>query len=198
MNVSRWDLPQVGGGGSATTALGYAYSYETNNTGRATFADSLYDSTLDRSWSFDQVGRLMLAYTGKEANGIWGSPDGPYAQGFGYDVWGNRTHREGWGGAYGSYTNESPTFANNQQVGLTYDASGNFTAGLVSYDATGQAVSSTEPGGYTYGFDGDRLRGKKIDAGVTTYYLRSSVLGWEDRGRVEWQRLVRQRICLSG
>src|SRR5262249_31296776 len=40
LGLSRWDLPQVGGGGSATTALGYGYSYETNNTDLATFAEA--------------------------------------------------------------------------------------------------------------------------------------------------------------
>lgn len=123
------------------------------------------------------MGRLVQAYTGKEANGIWGSPDGPYAQSFGYDVWGNRTHREGWGGIYGSYTNDSPTFANNKQSGLTYDAAGNFTAGGTAvYDAMSQQVSFSA-GGMTHAYDGDRLRGKKTEAGVATYYLRSSVLG---------------------
>ena len=177
LQLSRWDLPQVGGGGTATTALGYAYQYESGNSGRVNFADSLYDSTLDRSWTYDHVGRLVQAYTGKEANGIWGSPDGPYAQSFGYDVWGNRTHREGWGGSFGSYTNDNPSFTNNRVAGQIYDAAGNHTAGVVTYNAESQAVSSTEPGGYSYGFDGDRLRGKKTESGVTTYYLRSSVLG---------------------
>ena len=176
LQISRWDLPQVGGGGTATTALGYAYQYESSgNSGRVQFADSLYDSTLDRSWTYDHVGRLVQAYTGKEANGIWGAPDGPYAQSFGYDVWGNRTHREGWGGSYGSYTNDNPTFTNNKQNGLGYDAAGNYTSGGATYDAMGQAVSIT--GGANSYFDGDRLRGKRVEGGVTTYYLRSSVLG---------------------
>ena len=87
------------------------------------------------------------------------------------------TSKPGWGGSYGSYTNENPTFSDNKQNGLTYDAAGNFTAGVVTYNAESQAVASTEPGGYAYGFDGDRLRGKKTESGVTTYYLRSSVLG---------------------
>jgi RHS repeat-associated protein len=60
--------------------------------------------------------------------------------------------------------------------GLQYDASGNSTGdGSVLYDATGQMNSY--PGGPTQSFDGDGLRAKKIESGVTTYYLRSSVLG---------------------
>jgi RHS repeat-associated protein len=45
-----------------------------------------------------------------------------------------------------------------------------------AYDATGQQTyaSSTV---LTQSYDGDRLRVKKVESGVTTYYLRSSVLG---------------------
>ena len=71
MVLSRWDLPNPDGGNNSTNALGYTYSYNQygeGNTGRPDFADSLYDSTLDRAWTNDHVGRLKLAYTGQEAN----------------------------------------------------------------------------------------------------------------------------------
>ena len=91
-----------------------------SNTGRPDFADSLYDSTIDRAWSHDHVGRLISAYTGTEANAIWGNPDGPYAQSYSYDVWGNLTSRAGWGGSNPSYT---ATFNSNNRM-VTNPANG--------------------------------------------------------------------------
>src|SRR5262249_37387862 len=44
------------------------------------------------------------------------------------------------------------------------------------YDATGQQASSNI-GSVQNGYDGDWFRGKKTEYGVTTYYLRSTVLG---------------------
>jgi RHS repeat-associated protein len=64
---------------------------------------------------------------------------------------------------------------------VNYDAAGNMVDGswyTFRYDATGQQTRAACPG-YTLDqvYDGDRLRGKKVEDGVTTYYLRSSVLG---------------------
>ena len=181
MFLTQWNVPGV-------LAYGYHYDYYgENNTGRVTFADNLYngasrDATLDRSWYYEDMGRFGVGYTGSEARATigtdtWGHPDGPYAQGYGYDVWGNRTHEEGWGGIYGSYTNGNPTYTSNRRNGGTYDLAGNYTAGgAATYDATGQQVAYTT-GSISHVYDGDRLRGKKVDHGVGTYYVRSSVLG---------------------
>lgn len=71
MALAGWDLPNPSGGGNSENALGYTYSYNQygeGNTGRPDFANSLYDSRLDRAWAYDHVGRLTSAYTGKEAN----------------------------------------------------------------------------------------------------------------------------------
>jgi len=47
-----------------------------------------------------------------------------------------------------------------------------------SYDTTGQQASASYSGYLLQQYyDGDRLRGEKIDNGAATYYLRSSVLG---------------------
>jgi hypothetical protein len=42
--------------------LGYTYNYDyfNNRTFRVSYAQNLYDSTLDRSYEYDQVGRLGL------------------------------------------------------------------------------------------------------------------------------------------
>jgi hypothetical protein len=73
--------------------MGWNYSYNNFNesTGRATYAQNLYDATLDRSYDYDQVGRLIASYAGSDARAHIGTGsgtgDGPYAQLYGYDVW---------------------------------------------------------------------------------------------------------------
>jgi RHS repeat-associated protein len=180
MFLTQWNIPGV---------LGYTYHYDNygeNNTGRVTFADNVTngaarDGTLDRSWYYDDMARLQVSYTGSEARATigtdtWGHPDGPYAQRYDHDVWGNTTHREGWGGIYGGGVNDNPTYAGNRQDGLTYDLAGNYTAsGAMTYDATGQLSASSAT--LSHAYEGDRLRGKRIENGTATYYLRSSVLG---------------------
>lgn len=211
MRVTSWNVPG---------ALGwnYAYNYFGENTGRATFASNLTsgaagrDASLDRSYDYDHLGRLLAAYTGTSAlahtgqGSTWGS-EGPYAQDYGYDVWGNITHRGGWGGVG---RNENLSYTNNRQAGMAYDAAGNLVDGTwytFSYDATGQQTRAACPG-YVLDqwYDGDRLRGKKVDNGSTTYYLRSSVLGGqvvaELNGSGAWSRgyvyLGGQMVALQG
>ncbi|MGH9933261.1 MAG: hypothetical protein ACREA9_29100, partial [Pyrinomonadaceae bacterium] len=85
--------------------LGYNYNYDYLNehTGRVTYAQNIQDSTLDRSYEYDNVGRLTISHAGAEARahvgtGQWGTLDGPYSQGYEYDFWGNITKKYGWGG----------------------------------------------------------------------------------------------------
>src|SRR5712692_3843546 len=60
LRLTRWDMPGVMG-------WNYAYNYFNENTGRVTYAQNLYDSTLDRSYDYDHVGRLISAHSGQEA-----------------------------------------------------------------------------------------------------------------------------------
>ena len=176
LRVTQWNIPGVMG-------WNYAYNYFGENTGRVTYAQNLNDATLDRSYHYDQVGRLQSAFTGSSARahvGIgsnWLS-DGPYAaQDNVYDTWGNTLSRTGWGGANPQY---SASYTNNKMNGMTYDDAGNLEdAGggwTFTYDATGQQATSAV-GNVEMVYDGDRLRGKKKENGLVTYYLRSSVLG---------------------
>ncbi len=182
MRLTGWDVPGV---------MGWTYAYDTpaihEKTSRVAFANNLYDHTLDRSFDYDNVGRLWASHTGVEGRahagyGSWTTPDGPYAENYSYDQLGNITWRNGWGAAGAQYT-YSPSHANNKMTvnpfsggSMLYDAAGNFTGdGTVTYDATGQQVSY--PGGPTQSYDGDSLREKKVESGATTYYLRSTVLG---------------------
>jgi RHS repeat-associated protein len=189
LRLTKWDLPGV---------LGYDYSYNYfgENSGRVTFArnlrngSTLSDITLNRSYDYDQLGRLISAYTGSAAlahtgqGGSW-TGDGPYAQGYTYDVWGNIMTRSGWGGEHPSYTvtpnaKNQPTTNPGNSAAMVYDPAGNLTSDggqTFSYDATGQQTSanfySTQ-----MSYDGDRLRARLVENGTsTTYYVRSSVLG---------------------
>lgn len=119
--------------------------------------------------------------------------NGPYAQSYEYDVYGNRTHIGGWGGVARW---EDNTFTNNRQNGLQYDAAGNLTYSgwyRFAYDVTGRQTRSTCPGYLLDAwYDGDALRVKKTEQGVTTYYVRSSMLGGQVVAEINasggWQR----------
>jgi RHS repeat-associated protein len=190
MRTTQWNIPSVMG-------WNYNYSYFGENTGRVMYAQNINDGTLDRSYDYDHVGRLLASHSGAEARahmgiGPSGTVDGPYAQRYFYDVWGNITSREGWGGDNPAFT---ASYTNNKRNGLTYDASGNLTndGQSFTYDAIGQAATASYTGYLLQqNYDGDGLRAKKIDAGATTYYLRSTVLGGqvvaEINGSGAWQR----------
>lgn len=199
LRVSRWDVSNV---------LGWNYSYNNfyDNAGRVTFAQNLYDPTLDRSYDYDHVGRVVSTHSGREARWHIGAEpysgiDGPYSQDRGYDVFGNVIHRVGWGGWQGSGVDEWLSYSGNRLVTnpangspMQYDAAGNLTYdGYQSYqyDATGQQTYASWAALYQ-SYDGDRLRVRKSENGATTYYLRSSVLGGqvvaEISGGGGWQR----------
>ena len=98
--MTRWDLPKFANYADGTlnsknnsgNSLGYKPEYNhygEGNTGRPDYAQNIYDSSLDRAWTYDQAGRLIRAYTGKEARTEWGpNPDGPYARGSEFDTYG--------------------------------------------------------------------------------------------------------------
>lgn len=75
----------------------------------------------------------------------------------------------------------SASYVNNRRVGSSYDASGNLTAdgGLTyNYDAAGRQTTATFTGfSLQQSYDGNGLRAKKTENNVTSFYLRSSVLG---------------------
>jgi RHS repeat-associated protein len=184
--------------------LGYNYNYDHfgERTGRVSYAQSLYNSSQDRSYEYDNVGRLIISHSGAEARaatgqGPWGIMDGPFSQGYEYDQWGNMTHRYGWGGEVqgggaGQTSHLYYSYAGNRRTdhGFTYDNAGNLTfdgGQEFAYDATGQQVSSN----YTsllQGYDGDGLRVKKSEySAAYTYYLRSSLLGGQVVAEINYQ-----------
>ena len=200
LRMTSWDVANV---------MGWSYAYDTpsihENTNRVAFANNLYDHTLDRSYDYDNVGRLIASHTGVEGRGHagyapWGSPDGPYAQNYSYDQLGNGTWRNGWGAVNSQYS-YAPQFVNNKMTvnpvtgaAVQYDASGNLVNDgqqTFTYDATGQQAYASSTG-LTQNYDGNGLRTKKTDGGATIYYLRSSVLGGQVIAEITssglWQR----------
>ena len=134
---------------------------------------------------------------------------GSYSQHVSYDVSGNHTARVGWGGNFGSSTNQSQSFQNNRRVGLTYDAAGNLTndGAQYIYDATGQQTNAAQyPAGWSgyanyslqQAYDGDGLRVKKEDNGAKTYYLRSSVLGGLVIAEMDYQQVWQRGYVYLG
>jgi RHS repeat-associated protein len=174
MRPTLWSIPGV---------LRMQYSYTWEQSGRLEFARNPDDETLDRYFAYDHAVRLIVSRSGNEARLAIGEEDvqlvynGPYSHNYHYDQWGNVTSREGWGGPNPQW---EPSYTNNKIDGVGYDQAGNMInagGGLTfTYDATGQQVTSST-GTMVNGYDGDRLRGKKTENQVTTYYLRSTVLG---------------------
>jgi RHS repeat-associated protein len=175
----------------------YFYSYFGENTGRVTYAHDYNDYRSDRSYEYDQVGRLIKSETGDDARihigeSVSGFGAGSYHQQNSFDVWGNLTSRSGDGGWLPNY---NMNYVNNQmQVGRTYDAAGNFVddgwGQHFQYDAASRQVSDGVHVGQA--FDGDGLRVRKADYNVTTFYLRSSILGGQVVSEFDangnWQR----------
>lgn len=192
MRLTRWDIPSV---------LGYDYYYNdfNENTNRVTFASNRNgDSRLDHSYDYDSVGRLLISHTSSEARAhagrgsFSGVYDGPYSQAYGYDAWGNLTHREGWGGENASY--DLSFNSKNQRDGSAYDQAGNIIndgGQGFTYDITGQAVAASF-NGLQMSYDGDGLRIKRVQDNNPTYYVRSSVLGGQALADLDangnWQR----------
>jgi RHS repeat-associated protein len=164
MRPTSWNVAGV---------LGYNYHYAdyyNERTGRVTFAENIADPTLDRSYEYDLVGRLAISHSGAEArahviNGQWGTQDGPYSQGYDYDVWGNVTHKYGWGGeVQGGTPGQSSdiyySYTGNRRNGFGYDAAGNVTndgTQTFIYDATGQQTYASGTGGSAPVFTDDPL-----------------------------------------
>ncbi|HYG78947.1 MAG TPA: RHS repeat-associated core domain-containing protein, partial [Pyrinomonadaceae bacterium] len=213
LRLTGWSVPGTG--------LRWTYAYSTPNipekTGRVAFANNLDDGTLDRSYAYDDLGQLGAAHSGNEANGHAGytswptaPPNGPYAANYTFDQFGNMIWRNGWGVANAQYA-YNPQFAGNKMTvnpvtgaAVGYDLAGNLTNdGMQTYTyyATGQQATASGSG-LTQTYDGDGLRVKKTENGVTTCYLRSTMLGkqvvLEITGSAPVGQMVRGYVFLGG
>jgi hypothetical protein len=76
MRPTQWNIPGV-------LDWNYNYTYFGENTGRLIYTQNINDSTLDRDYDYDQVGRLYVSHSGREARYMFGLgsnvADGPYS-----------------------------------------------------------------------------------------------------------------------
>jgi YD repeat-containing protein len=199
MQVESYQIPGV---------ISTQYRYTTtptssDNDGRVKFAQDMMqtNSPFDRAYRYDHVGRLTEALTGSEARG-GATANVPYYESYGYDVWGNLTARGGrnWSQVINGY---SSTFVNNRNPAAIYDADGRpkVVADLTTtYDAEGRSVQvqSGVPRPHfqsglivAQGYDGNGVTVKHKENSLSTYYVRSSVLGQvvaELDGAGAWKR----------
>ena len=205
LNISRYE-----GLEGTTVKMGAEYQFHAD--GKIRFSDDLTDPKLDRSYTYDNVGRLSQARSGAEAQ----TPptttnDRPYSQVYEHDVWNNITVR----GAmhWDQDVSFGATYLNDRNVMHTYDASGNdILYDLVQgqfeadYEASGQRRAEaetrfTEDGSTTLlttrKFDGDGqiVREEPLTFCNTCpppsanpmFFVRSTVLGGEPVASVNQQ-----------
>ena len=183
LQVSRYEVQGITGA-----------TFQYNGRAQPTLVEDLHNppastQLYDRSYSYDQVGRLTEARSGSEAHSQTINPATPYRETYQYDEWDHPIARSGqvWG-------NEAPSvsalYTNNRRQGWTYDADGRAVLqdNLESkYDAAGhrywtkdnQQRSHFSTGlTITQGFDGDGQRISQQEySRPKTYLIRSTPLG---------------------
>jgi YD repeat-containing protein len=166
-------------------AQGINMTYQYFDDGRVKFSENFFDHRFDRSYSYDQAGRITQALTGAEARGEAPTNNRPYKETITFDVWNNMTSRLGkhWSHNMAGF---AATYVNNRMDGSQYDADGRITMSNSvnsTFDAAGRLVQTTGPQrrnnpplSLTVGFDGDGRQAKKIQYGETIYMLYSTAL----------------------
>jgi YD repeat-containing protein len=165
-------------GGTNRLSLDYEY----HDDGRIRYSQNLLDAPLDRSFEYDHVGRLTKALSGAEARGEPATTNRPYKETATYDEFDHLKVRSSlhWSRTLGF--GSSDTYVNNRRVNWTYDADGNWLSGGQRqhvYDAAGRTKTITWSTGdqFTQSFDAVGRRVKTVESNITTYFLRSTVLG---------------------
>ena len=153
------------------------------------------NNLFDRSYAFDQAGRLTQALTGHEARGEQFGPLSAYNETFQYDAFGNTTGRNTrwWSHQY----NAGTSYQNNRQPADIYDSDGRVLADHqntsysktinYTYDVRGLKTSARQgdnSNSATHDYDGDGQRVKivatltenSVTTTTTTYEISSSVL----------------------
>ncbi len=164
--------------------------YQYHSDGRLKYSADLVDNRFDRSYEYDNSGRVTVALSGPAARGLADTTNRPYKQFYFYDAFNHFTDRLGrlWSGPGGAMDNGSGVYQNNRNTGWQYDAEGRMTASSseqFAYDAAARTVSvvANEPNTrtITQTYDGEGIETKRVDvdtdAGtITTYSIYSSVL----------------------
>jgi len=172
-------------------------NYQYYNDGRIKFMQDEATNLFDRSYAYDQSGRITQALTGHEARGEEFGPLSAYKETFQYDEWNNLTGRttRSWNHTY----NEGPyTYQNNRRPIYVYDSDGRVKADHANpnlaitlnytYDARGLKTSARLGNNShlaVHEFDGDGRRAKmvitQVEQSVTTvttaFEIASTVLG---------------------
>jgi YD repeat-containing protein len=164
-------------------------NYDYYSDGHMRTVHNTTDQNFDRSYSYDQAGRMTEAKSGADVNGYQYAPT-PYHVTFGYDAFSNLTARQSdlWNGTFSD--TDSASYTDNRRLGWGYDADGRNTTidtRTYTFDSVGRQTSMTAqqvlPNGNhvpvteTDGYDADGAMVSDAASGVTTYYLRSSALG---------------------
>jgi YD repeat-containing protein len=149
--------------------------------------DLTRNGKFDRSYTYDHVGRLYEAKTGKEARGDNGA-EGPYRHTYYYDAFNNVNLRDGkhWSAYLGDGWDY---YANGRNTEWQYDSDGRIKQQgetlQHTFDAAGELVTSVDstergngtlPRTYLQTYDG-LGRAVKRNGAFATYYLKSSALG---------------------
>ncbi|MGH9970022.1 MAG: DUF4214 domain-containing protein [Pyrinomonadaceae bacterium] len=163
-------------------------NYDYYNDGRVSFVHSATDLNFDRSYFYDHAGRLIETRTGGHARGDYGEM--PYFETFGYDAFDNLKARESDSWNWQTTAWDVASYSNYRRAGWGYDADGRNTsieARSYTFDAAGRQTFMTAPQvlwngnqitvSQTSAYDADGAKVCETASGVTTYYLRSSVLG---------------------
>ncbi len=139
-------------------------SFQYYADGQVQYAHDLLNNKYDRSYGYDQVGRVTSGFSGFEARpgGVSSEGWGPYRQTYDYDTWGNMTSRT-WltwtttptGSTIPVSNSYSATYTNNRLTGSM--TNGNAGTSWV-YDGEGsltqsQSRSTSETDTYLYGYD---------------------------------------------
>jgi YD repeat-containing protein len=179
LQAASYNVPGVLGG-----------EYQYNPDGTLKFMHDLdltRNGKFDRSYSYDHVGRLYEAKTGKEARGDNGA-EGPYRHTYYYDAFNNTNLRDGkhWSAYLGDGWDY---YANGRNTEWQYDSDGRIKQQgetlQHTFDAAGELVTSVDstergngtlPRTYSQTYDG-LGRAVKRNGAFATYYLKSSALG---------------------
>ena len=173
-----------------------AYQYE--NDGRLRFSSAANENKLDRSYSYDHVGRVTEAFSGPMARGEADTSDRPYKMYYQYDALNHLVGRVGsrtWS-MLALRLQGTHTFVNNRSTYYQYDADGRHLSGEgmnYTYDAAGRAITVVSNSGtktQSHVYDGDGQQTKVVesvqetdDLGntetvvTTRYTIRSTVFG---------------------
>jgi hypothetical protein len=171
-------------------AADYTYSID----GRLSAVQALNDRRLDRTFSYDHIGRITGTRSASEA-GLGSAQPAQLRQDYGYDEFNHMTLRQGkyW---YTQNNTFSATYTNNlasnvmdkgQAQNWQYDAEGNVTSEggkTHAFDAVGRRVKSTSTDTFCYDGDGRLVSQSYINPPPSTnptgsnltYYLWSTVL----------------------